>query len=51
MKARILEFHIGRFPQRNVHCVFGLYEDDLDHPVEWIQCTNEDFKVWNYTEC
>ena len=29
---------------------FGLYEDDPD-PAEWIQCTNEDCKVWSHAEC
>ena len=29
---------------------FGLYEDDPD-PVEWIQCTNKDCKVWSHAEC
>ena len=28
---------------------FGLYEDDPD-PAEWIQCTNEDCKVWSHAE-
>ena len=29
---------------------FGLHEDDPD-PAEWIQCTNEDCKVWCHAEC
>ena len=38
--------------QATNECVvcFGLYEDDLD-PAEWIQCTNEDYKVCSHTEC
>ena len=29
---------------------FGLYEDDSD-TAEWIQCANEDYKVWSHAEC
>ena len=29
---------------------FGLFEDD-DDSVEWIECTNENCRVWAHAEC
>ena len=36
--------------QNECAACFGLFEDDTE-PVEWIECTNEDCRVWSHADC
>ena len=51
MKAKILEFNIGRFPQMNVQCVLGCMKKIQILRNGYDVQINEDCKVRSHAEC